>query len=95
MLTPGLEWHLAGRASWGCFPGFLSPGLAGTLLGDVLEQLCFQLHHSSVDLVFDFHKGGFGVGFAPLFHITQDLRTLGQPGVPFHGFLFPVSSLVA
>jgi hypothetical protein len=48
-----------------------------------------------VDLVFDFHKGGFGVGFAPLFHITQDLRTLGQPGVLFHGFLFPISSLIA
>ena len=77
MLTSGLEGHLAGRASWGRFPGFLSPGLAGTLLSYVLEQLGFQLHQASVDLVFDFHKGGFGVGFAPLFHIAQDLRTLG------------------
>jgi hypothetical protein len=48
-----------------------------------------------MDLVFDFHKGGFGVGFAPLFHITQDLRALGQPGILFQGLLFPVSSLIA
>jgi len=94
MLTSGLEGHLAGRASWSCSPRFLSPGLAGTRLGGVLEQLRFQLHHPSMHFVFDFLKGGFGVGFAPLSHLAQNLRTLGQPGVLFHGVLFLVSALV-
>jgi hypothetical protein len=91
MLTSGLEGHLAGGASWGFSFAFLSPGLAGTLLGCVLEHLRFQLHHPSMHFVFDFHKGGFGVGFAPLFHLAQNLRTLGKPGVLFHDLLFLVS----
>jgi hypothetical protein len=45
----------------------------------------------SMDLVFDFHKGRFGVGFAPLFHIAQDLCTRAQPGILVHDLLFPVS----
>jgi hypothetical protein len=52
----------------------------------ILEQLCFQLHHVSVHLVFDFHKRGFGVGFAPLFHIAQDLCAQAEPGFIIHGF---------
>jgi len=52
----------------------------------------FQLHHASMHLVFDFDERGFGVGFTPLFHITQDLRTLTQPAFIIHTFFFLVSS---
>jgi hypothetical protein len=55
----------------------------------------FQLHHPSMHLVFAFDNGRFGVGFAPFFDITQNRCTLGQPGVLFHVFLFPVSCLMA
>jgi hypothetical protein len=55
----------------------------------------FELHHPSMHLVFNFHKGRFGVSFAPLFHITQDLCTLGEPSFIVHSFFCPVPSFDA
>jgi len=42
-------------------------------------------------LTFDFHKSGFGVSFASLFHIAQDLCARIEPSVLFHDLLFPIS----
>src|SRR5579885_1253985 len=91
MLASRLQRHLASGASWGFSPRFLAPGSARTLLRGILEQLRFSLHHPPMHLIFDFHKRGFGVSFAPLFHIAQDLCARAEPGVLFHDLLFPIS----
>ena len=51
----------------------------------------FELHHPSMDLVFNFHKRRFRVRFAPFFHIGQNLFALPESGFMVHCFsyLFP------
>lgn len=53
-----------------------------------------------MDLVFDFHKRGFGMDSAPFLDIDQDLFTLTEPAVLLHVFfhlfsLVPNGSIVA
>lgn len=62
----------------------MAPDPTGTRLCRIPQHMRFQLHHSSMDLVFNFDKGRFGVGFAPLFHIAQDLCAQTEPSFIIH-----------
>ena len=72
MVASCLEGKRTGRTQGNRLVRGLTPFPTLACLRCVLEHLRLSLHHPSMDLVFDLHKGRFGVGSSPLFDICEN-----------------------